>query len=178
MGTQCRDMRHGDRHRDTRRAGMSTGTLRSQSTRGLQAHGDTKLTKTPGSRKATPRCSLGSANPSRGRQGVTSRWHKQPGSVWGCTLPAPGVRVPCERPLSQDVSPDPLNHWKIRQGWQTGGRHQPRVTPLADAGLHARWHLGDVCASASRAPGSPHPTAGPRALGTARVTAAGVAGAP
>lgn len=108
-----------DEHRDTALT-ECTGTPGSW---GHQAHRDARL------KESHPQMLSGFSEPLKRQAGgdkpVTSRWHKRPGSVWGCTLPAPGVRVPCERPLSQAVSPDPLNHWKIRQGWQTGDVTNP-----------------------------------------------------
>lgn len=106
-------------------AGASLGTLRAQGcAKGHRAwgHRAQRDADGAGTQDSAPSFSLG-AEPAAGRQGVTTPVTAAGGSAAG---PVAGAG---RAALSQAVSPDPLNHWKIRQGSGTGNSRAPGGHP-------------------------------------------------
>lgn len=98
--------------------------------RGTQTAGTLTM---PGHRIPLP-AALWEQSSSRARQGVTT-----PVTVTGGSS---ALRGPlCRAALSQAVSPDPLNHWKIRQGSGTGNSWAPggHPAPLGLPGSTGKW---------------------------------------
>lgn len=119
-----------------RRTGMCKGA-QSLGTPSTEGHRLCRDTDYAGTQDSTPSCSLG-AELEQGKAGGDntgdSHWWQQR-SPWA---PVSGAG---RAALSQAVSPDPLNHWKIRQGSGTGNIWAPggHPAPLGLPGSTGKW---------------------------------------